>query len=98
MKYGSEIKERHDLDTHLNFKRDFTGSFENIWTMTSRGSCGGCESLIIGLVVLEQLIFLGLGGGLYDSLVLFGTVERGSPLPIAIVAAIAIALSLFCVG
>lgn len=40
MKYLLEIKEHHDLETHLNLKRDFTGSLDKISVMAPSGSLG----------------------------------------------------------
>ena len=36
-KSGSEMSERHGLDTHLNRQRDLTGSRDSMSTMSSRG-------------------------------------------------------------
>lgn len=32
---GSDIRERHPLETHLNRIRDFTGNLARIWTIAS---------------------------------------------------------------
>jgi hypothetical protein len=37
MNCGSENRKHQDLRRHLNGKRDFTGSFESMWLMISRG-------------------------------------------------------------
>lgn len=47
MKSELEIKESHDLETHLNLQRDLTGSLKRISVMSSEGMLGidtGSES------------------------------------------------------
>ena len=36
-KWGSEIRENHDLQTHLKRKRDFTDNLSRIWMINSEG-------------------------------------------------------------
>lgn len=40
MNSGLDIKDSHDLETHLNLTRDFTGSLNRIAFMTSSGRIG----------------------------------------------------------
>ena len=40
MKWGSERRESHGFETHLNWPRDLTGSLESISAMTSFGRVG----------------------------------------------------------
>ena len=41
---GLVIKAMNDLDKHLNRRRDFTGSLENMSTMISRGKAAAIAS------------------------------------------------------
>lgn len=50
-KWGLEMRERHDLETQRNFKRDLTGRRERISAMISSGR----ERVVRGILVVLLL-------------------------------------------
>jgi hypothetical protein len=55
VKTGSEIRESHDLRTHLNRKRDITGNLSRIWMIKSWGTYSvSFFSMPLPLVIFKE--------------------------------------------